>query len=294
MTTTQNGSSVAQPRRGVASPDTATRQRRTRRNSGAGRGDRVASNGGRGVAWAGFIFGAVLSVAANWLHTWLPAATMPDGWHPGVAPQIGSAVWPIGLLLSVEVLSRTRWRRGLGWMLARYIGAGSVALGSAVISYGHVHDVLLNWGYGAVGAAVGPIVLDGLMVISGFAMLSESTPSDTTATPAPVATAVRNTQPDSATPQRDTTATTPETFSDDDRDNHIRAMYRQCNSTREVGEAFGLHHSTVARIVGKPDTPAAKRDGRDNGRASRDAAGDSEHNGFRLIAGGTIPSNSKE
>lgn len=111
--------------------------------------------GARFVAWLGFLFGAVMSVAANVLHTWLPAVHEPPGWAPGIAPQIGSAVWPVGLLLSVEVLSRVRWAPGLWWSLARYGGAGMVAVGSAVISYSHLHDVLTAWQYGPLGAAVG-------------------------------------------------------------------------------------------------------------------------------------------
>jgi len=133
--------------------------------------------GARFVAWLGFAFGSVMSVAANVLHTWLPADDAPDGWTPGLAPQIGSAVWPIGLLLSVEVLSRVRWRAGALWALARYGGAGTVAIGSGVISYGHLREVLLAWGYGHPGADVGPLVLDGLMVVCGFALLS-MTPRD--------------------------------------------------------------------------------------------------------------------
>lgn len=128
--------------------------------------------GGRLVAWLGFAFGSIMSVAANVLHTWLPADEMPPGWAPGVAPQIGAAVWPIGLLISVEVLSRVRWRTGFMWSLARYGGAGTVAVGSGVISYGHLREVLLAWGYGHPGADVGPFVLDGLMVVSGFALLA--------------------------------------------------------------------------------------------------------------------------
>lgn len=127
---------------------------------------------GRLVSWTGFVFGSVTSIAANILHTWLPAASMPPGWTPGIAPQVGAAVWPIGLLLSVEVLSRARWRRGWLWALARYGGAGAVAIGSAVISYSHLREVLLTWGYGSAAAYVGPLVLDGLMVVSGFALLS--------------------------------------------------------------------------------------------------------------------------
>jgi hypothetical protein len=130
--------------------------------------------GARFVAWLGFVFGSVMSIAANVLHAWLPAGERPAGWSPGIAPQVGSAVWPIGLLLSVEVLSRVPWAPGFWWALARYGGAGTVAVGSAIISYGHVHEVLLAWSYGPVGAAVGPLVLDGLMVVSGFALLTMS------------------------------------------------------------------------------------------------------------------------
>jgi hypothetical protein len=130
--------------------------------------------GARFVAWLGFVFGSVMSVAANVLHAWLPADERPAEWAPGIAPQVGSAVWPVGLLLSVEVLSRVSWAPGFWWALARYGGAGTVAVGSAVISYGHVREVLLAWNYGPLGAAVGPLVLDGLMVVSGFALLTMS------------------------------------------------------------------------------------------------------------------------
>jgi hypothetical protein len=132
------------------------------------------SAGGQAVAWAGFAFGSIMSIAANVLHTWLPPANEPPGWSPGLGPQIGAAVWPIGLLLSVEILSRVRWPHTWPWALARYGGAGTVTLGSALISYMHLHGLLLAWGYDSIGAAVGPLVLDGLMTISGFALLANS------------------------------------------------------------------------------------------------------------------------
>lgn len=133
-------------------------------------------SGGQLVAWAGFVFGSVMSIAANVLHAWLPAGDEPPGWSPGVAPQVGAAVWPIGLMLAVEALSRIRWPNGFLWGLARFGGAGAVAVGSAVISYGHLREVLLAWHYGPLSAAVGPLVLDGLMVVCGFALLATSRP----------------------------------------------------------------------------------------------------------------------
>jgi hypothetical protein len=129
------------------------------------------------VAWTGFLFGSITSIAANVLHAWLPAAHQISGWTPGLAPQLGAAVWPIGLMIAVEAVTRIRWPAGTGWALARFGGAGTVALGSAVISYGHLRDVLVAWQYTSLAAAVGPLVLDGLMVVCGFALLANSVTS---------------------------------------------------------------------------------------------------------------------
>lgn len=157
---------------------TQTAQDATAANVGTGTETGTAKSsgtglrGGRFVSWLGFGFGSVVSIAGNVLHAWLPPAHAPADWHPGLIPQLGAAVWPVMLLLAVEVLSRVRWRDGFLWRVARYGGTGTVAIGAAVISYGHVTAVLAAWGYGPVAAGVGPLVIDGLMVISGFALLS--------------------------------------------------------------------------------------------------------------------------
>jgi hypothetical protein len=165
-----NGSGCA----AAAAVGESARQPHSTGPTAAAEGSAPVPAGARFVAWLGFVFGSAMSVAANVLHAWLPADEQPAGWSPGLAPQVGSAVWPIGLLLSVEVLSRVRWAPGFWWGMARYGGAGTVAVGSAIISYGHLHGVLLAWDYGPLGAAVGPLVLDGLMVVSGFALLAMS------------------------------------------------------------------------------------------------------------------------
>jgi len=137
---------------------------------GAGHG--AAPGGGKFVAWMGFSFGSIVSVAANVLAARIVPEHAPADWQPSIFAQVGAAVWPLALLISVEVLSRVQWRRGALWGFARYGGAGTVALGSAVISYGHIRDVLGSWGYSPLGAGVGPLVVDGLMVVSGFALLA--------------------------------------------------------------------------------------------------------------------------
>jgi hypothetical protein len=80
-------------------------------------------------------------------------------------------------MLAGEAVSRIRWPDGSGWSLARFGGADTVALGFAVISYGHLRSVLVAWQYISLAAAVGPLVLDGLMVVCGFAPLANSVTS---------------------------------------------------------------------------------------------------------------------
>ncbi len=128
--------------------------------------------GGRLVSWVGFVFGSLTSVAANVLAARIAPQHAAAGWHPSVYAEVGAAVWPVALLLSVEGLSRVRWPNSALWNLARYGGAGTVALGSALISYSHIAAVLAFWGYSTLAAHVGPLVVDGLMTVSGFALLA--------------------------------------------------------------------------------------------------------------------------
>jgi hypothetical protein len=150
-----------------------------------------APAGGRLVAWVGFVFGSLTSVAANVLAARIAPQHAAAGWHPSVYAEVGAAVWPVALLLSVEGLSRVRWPNSALWNLARYGGAGTVALGSALISYSHIAAVLAFWGYSTLAACVGPLVVDGLMTVSGFALLATAgglvTPAVASATSASVA-----------------------------------------------------------------------------------------------------------
>lgn len=130
-------------------------------------------DGGKLVSWTGFIFGTVVSVAANVLAARIPPADAKPDWAPRVDTQLGSAVWPLALLLSIEVLARVAWPKGLWWGIARFGGLSIVASGAFAISYQHINHVLASWGYEALSQGVGPLVIDGLMIICGVAMLSK-------------------------------------------------------------------------------------------------------------------------
>lgn len=118
-----------------------------------------------GIGWArfGFWLGLAVSIAANVLHALTPAAP--------AAAVIGSAVWPVLLLIAVEVLSRIDWGEHRGQRVAGLAGAGVVAIVAAIASYQHMRGLLLGWGEPAFLAAIEPIAVDGLMVLCGMALL---------------------------------------------------------------------------------------------------------------------------
>lgn len=168
---------------------------------------RPSPAGGHLVAWSGFAFGSLTSVAANVLAERIRPDDAGGDWQANVLAEFGAAVWPIMLLISVELLSRIRWPHGWQWLLARFGGAATVAVGSALISYIHIANVLHSWGYSPVAAHIGPLVIDGLMTISGFALLAAGQPGEiedelptpvTTTVTAPIVDAPEETSPPEA------------------------------------------------------------------------------------------------
>jgi hypothetical protein len=116
---------------------------------------------GRGIAWAGFVAGAVVSLAANVAHA-----------EPAVGPRIAGGVWPALLLLSVEVLAHNRWPGGRKWAAA---GTTLVAGVAAVLSYLHMSALLVRYGEGDLAVHLGPLAVDGLMIVCGAALLAGRT-----------------------------------------------------------------------------------------------------------------------
>lgn len=150
---------------------------------------------GRSVAWLAFVLGIGVSIAANVAHTWHPSpevlqAAAANGvtaaeWRPEVGAQISSAFYPLALLLTVEIVTRVRWSRGWWYLLARFGGTGAVALVAAVASYRHTSALLTAYGEDPLIASVGPLAVDGLMVVASVALVSMSR-SETVPEPVPV------------------------------------------------------------------------------------------------------------
>lgn len=127
---------------------------------------------GQGWARGGFGTGVAVSIAANVARIFVPPNDAPPDWSPPLGAIIAAAFWPIALLISVEIISRVQWPKGWSWMVIRYGGLTAVAAIAAIISYRHMSGLLLAYGEDKWGATIGPLAVDGLMVVSSGALMA--------------------------------------------------------------------------------------------------------------------------
>lgn len=145
---------------------------------------------GKGVTWLAFIVGIAASVAGNIAHA-----------RPQIGPQIAAAFYPLALLLTVEIMQRVPWPRSGWWSAARFGGLIVVAGVAGVVSYGHMYGLLLSYGEDRLTATIGPLAVDGLVVVSSCGLLALSRTRVDQAGPA-LDWMVDRTRPDPARDQR--------------------------------------------------------------------------------------------
>lgn len=121
---------------------------------------------GKVIAWLSFLLGISVSVAGNIGH----AAS--DGMKPGEWG--GATFWPLALMLTVEILTRVRWQIGWTWAFAKIAALILVAVVAAALSYRHLAGLMTYWGEDRFNAHLGPLAVDGLMLIAATALLSIS------------------------------------------------------------------------------------------------------------------------
>ena len=150
---------------------------------------------GRGWAYAGAILGGLVSIAANVAHSFIPPHGSPANWAPEPGAVFGAVVWPVFLFVVVEIFARVRWPHGVGWHLLRWVGLLPVAAVAAFVSYRHLSGLLAHYGEEPLVYYVGPLAVDGLMVMATGALMATarhrthpSTPTTSALTPSvPVA-----------------------------------------------------------------------------------------------------------
>ena len=123
-------------------------------------------------AYAGTILGGVVSVAANIAHSFIPPAGAAAGWHPEPGAVVGAMAWPFFLFVAVEILARYAFPKGFWWAVLRFCGLIPVALVAAFVSYRHLSGLLVHYGEDPLVSLVGPLAVDGLMVMATGALLA--------------------------------------------------------------------------------------------------------------------------
>lgn len=127
---------------------------------------------GRGWAYLGAVLGGAVSIGANVAHSYVPPAGALPGWHPESGAVVGAVVWPMFLFIAVEILARTAWPTGVSWVLLRWAGLLPVAGVAAFVSYRHLSSLLQHYGEEALTVLVGPLAVDGLMVVATAALIA--------------------------------------------------------------------------------------------------------------------------
>jgi hypothetical protein len=127
---------------------------------------------GKGWALAGFLTAVSVSILANIARMYVRPEHAPENWapHPGAVAM--AAWWPIALLISIEIIARVQWPDGFIWRVIRYGGLTTVAAIAAIISYRHMSGLMSAYGEAGIGAMIGPLAVDGLMVVSSGALLA--------------------------------------------------------------------------------------------------------------------------
>ncbi|RZU48859.1 hypothetical protein EV385_0588 [Krasilnikovia cinnamomea] len=140
---------------------------------------------GRVWAYIGALLGGIVSIAANVAHSYVPPPDAPPDWSPQGGAVVGAIFWPVALFVAVEILARTAWPTGRRWSLLRFGGLVPVAGVAAFVSYKHLSGLLAFYGEDGLTATLGPLAVDGLMVMATGALLATARRT-TAADPEPV------------------------------------------------------------------------------------------------------------
>jgi hypothetical protein len=115
-----------------------------------------------------------VSLAANIAHSFIPPTDAGPGWSPNAGAVVGAVFWPVALFVATEILTRVTWPTGRTWWLLRWTGMLPVAVVAALVSYRHLSGLLQFCGEEPVGCVLGPLAVDGLMVMATGAILATS------------------------------------------------------------------------------------------------------------------------
>jgi hypothetical protein len=192
---------------------------------------------------------------------------------------IGAVFWPVALFVATEILTRVAWPSGRVWWLLRWTGMLPVAFVAALVSYRHLSGLLAYYGEEPIVCVLGPLAVDGLMVMATGAILatgqtqhttpeSVSVPArpDIAVGPVPTPTVTPSTADTTAAPSSADLTSEPDPAPQGDRPGVpspavVATRIAGADATSPTGSAVALR--TAARTPkprpSKPDAPSAPR-----------------------------------
>jgi len=125
------------------------------------------SEGREGLHWPhlALTLGGSGSVAANVAHAYVHGS-------PAVGAVAASVLWPVMVVVAVELLISTPWPAGWTWAVTRFVGVGLVGVVAAVVSYRHMSGLLAAYGEDHIVSGLGPVAVDGLMVMATASLVA--------------------------------------------------------------------------------------------------------------------------
>jgi hypothetical protein len=135
-----------------------------------------SAGAGRRWAYIGAALGGTVSIAANIAHSYVPptdlAVGLAEQWSPNLGAVVGAVFWPVALFVATEILTRVAWPSGRRWQLVKWLGMLPVAFVAALVSYRHLSGLLAFYGEEPIVCVLGPLAVDGLMVMATGAILA--------------------------------------------------------------------------------------------------------------------------
>ena len=121
---------------------------------------------GHGWAYFGVLVGLAASITGNVAHTYLADSDISLQLRVPLA-----VLWPVMLLIGIEVLTRVDWTKNWRHWFARLLLVGPVALVSAFVSYLHLFHLMGLAGETELAQYAGPLAVDGTLFGCTVALL---------------------------------------------------------------------------------------------------------------------------
>jgi len=119
------------------------------------------------VAYVSLATAAGVSMAGNLADTYRTRGGQVDTLDKALA-----IVWPLFVILAIEMFVSQRWKRTPLFQVWRWVGCLAIGGMAMTASWTHLHDLMASRGQLAIVAILGPLAIDGMAIMATGLILS--------------------------------------------------------------------------------------------------------------------------